>query len=139
MAQQALRAVKLCAYDLASEKETVVYEETNEEGFFLNELEAVADGVFWVRTEGGQKTIEKLDLATKEVQVIEQYDQEAGDILLQSDGKYLTWYCTAGDPSRGIRRQKTLLFLWQRRSSPSPEPTSWTGSVPMRWKRGTRP
>lgn len=97
MAQQALRAVKLCAYDLASEKETVVYEETNEEGFFLNELEAVADGIFWVRTEGGQQTIEKLDLATKEVQVIEQYGQEAGDILLQSDGKYLTWYCTAGE------------------------------------------
>ncbi|MCI5691216.1 MAG: WD40 repeat domain-containing protein [Clostridiales bacterium] len=109
---QDMKAVKLCAYDLESETETVVYEYANEDGFYLNELEAVADGVFWVRTEAGQKSIEKLDLATGEVEVIEQYGQKESDILLQSDGKYLTWYCIADDTAsiRGYQIAEKKLF-----------------------------
>ena len=92
-----MRSAKLCAWNLYSGEMTVLYEYTNEEGFYLNELRAAADEVFWVRTEGGQCTIERLDLVTGDIQVIEQYAQGAYDILLQCDGMYLTWYHLADE------------------------------------------
>ena len=92
MAQE-MCAVKLCARERSSGQETVVYEYTNDAGFYLNELEATDGNVFWVRRENGKQTVERLDLAAGTVQVIEQYGGAERDILLQSDGKYLTWYC----------------------------------------------
>ncbi|MDY3014968.1 MAG: hypothetical protein SOR61_07290 [Evtepia sp.] len=87
-----LRSAKLCAWDLLSGAETVLYEYTNADGFYINELQATANEVFWVRTEGEQCAIERLDLATREVQMIEQYNWGGYDVLLQCDGSYLTWY-----------------------------------------------
>ena len=109
---QDMRAAKLCTYDLESGEEEVVYEYTNDDGFYLNELEAVADCVFWVRTEGVQRAVERLDLATGDVQVIEQYGEGESDILLQSDGKYLTWYRLADGTAsiRGYEIAKETLF-----------------------------
>lgn len=92
MAQE-MCAAKLCARARSSGQETVVYEYTSDAGFYLNELEATDGNVFWVRREKGKQTVERLDLATGAVQVIAQYGEPESDILLQSDGKYLTWYC----------------------------------------------
>ena len=92
-----MRSAKLCAWNLDSGEMTVLYEYTNAEGFYLNELRAASDEVFWVRTEGGQYTIEQMDLATGDIQVIEQYNQNAYDVLLQCDGMYLTWYHLADE------------------------------------------
>lgn len=104
-----MQAAKLCAWELKSGEENVVYEYASD-GFYLNELEAAADGVFWVRTEGEQRTVERLDLATGDVSVIERYGEEENDILLQSDGKYLTWYCGETASIRGYEIASETLF-----------------------------
>lgn len=106
---QSMQAVKLCAWDLKSGQENVVYEYASD-GFYLNELKAAEDGVFWVRTEGEQQAVERLDPTTGKVKVIEQYGAEEKDILLQSDGKYLTWYCEETASIRGYEIATENLF-----------------------------
>lgn len=111
MAEDMLK-IKIYAHDWNASQEKPIYDYESDRGFYINELEAVSDCIFWVRAESGQIFIEKMDLLSGEIQIIEKYDDNMGDILLQTDGKYLTWYLISNENARvrGYDIQKKQLF-----------------------------
>lgn len=61
-------------------------------GFYINELEATEDYLFWVRSYRNNTVIECMDLISGEILVVEENKNYLQPVLLQSDGSYLTWY-----------------------------------------------
>lgn len=84
-------SAKIGLIDLATGEERSLYKLENKSGFYINELTALPDLLYWVQTENGQASIEEMNLVSGEIRELESYNEPDRDILLQTDGKYLTW------------------------------------------------
>lgn len=103
---------RIMKYDMESESTSVCFEHENDAGFYLNELEATSEYLFWVHTENENKKIECLNLAEGEISVVAETPFNDA-ILLQSDENFLTWYEGTGEAAAlwayNINNRKTFL------------------------------
>ena len=76
---------------LDSSHSEVIFHHENKEGFYINEMRASSDRLFWVISENGTVSIQEMDLLTGDIRDVEFYDDMQEDILLQTDGAYLSW------------------------------------------------
>lgn len=105
-------SAKINAIDLVSHKEKTLHTIENSRGFYINELTALPDKLFWVQSKDGQVSIEEMNLDSGKIRTVESYDGE-NDILLQTDGKYLTWFLINGDKTclKVYDTEKSDLFI----------------------------
>ncbi len=89
----------ITAVDLDSSHSETIFQYENEEGFYINEMRASPDRLFWVLSENETVSVHQMDLSTGEIKDIETYDDKQKDILLQTDGFYLTWIMQTGEVS----------------------------------------
>lgn len=85
-------AAQIIAYDVETGEENICYQHDASQGFYLNELEAAGDFLYWVRVENGDTFIESMDTLSGEITVVEEMPGYLNPVLLQTDSAYLTWY-----------------------------------------------
>ncbi|MDO4541808.1 MAG: hypothetical protein Q4C00_03130 [Bacillota bacterium] len=90
-------ACDIVAYNTITQESEVVFTVPNEK-FWLNELKATENALFWVMEENREYRIETLDILNNEVSTVKVLEQ-GGGVLLETDGEFLTWYEYQGDDS----------------------------------------
>lgn len=95
MSNAALRA-EVWQYDFATEEAQLLYVYEDEEGFWINELKATEENVYWVFMKGEYSAIQAFSLKEQEVRTIYEKKEYNGFSLTAGDGK-LVWYDETGD------------------------------------------
>ena len=95
MSNAALRA-EVWQYDFATEEAQLLYTYEDEEGFWINELKATEENVYWAFMKGEYTAIQAFSLKEQEVRTIYEKKEYNGFSLTAGDGK-LVWYDETGD------------------------------------------
>ncbi len=85
---------RIYAYDTSTEETTLVHEIKETEVFWVNELRANNDKLFWTTLKENKFTLESFDLKTKKVTKIHSVTNNSifQPIVLGGNNKYFAWY-----------------------------------------------
>lgn len=86
---------KIVRVNLDDKEEEIIYQKTDEEGFFITELLATENYLFWQEITDQELLIKKINLDTMEVSTLSSQNDIYTPILFATDGNYLTWYVSS--------------------------------------------
>lgn len=95
-----IKNIEIYQKNLHDNEEKLLYIELNNYGFYINELTATENYLFWYKYLSGKTCIEKFNIKTKEITKVIEFDDSPGVIRLSTDGTFLTWCDYSSDNIR---------------------------------------